>query len=53
MRLLALLLCTIGILGLTSCCTTTTAFKTYTVTITGTSPTAVTQSTTVLLSVGN
>jgi hypothetical protein len=53
MRLLALLLCTIGILGLTACCTTTTTFKTYTVTITGTSPTAAAQSTTVLLSVGN
>jgi hypothetical protein len=53
MRLLALLLCTIGILSLTACCTTTTTFKTYTVTITGTSPTATAQSTTVLLSVGN
>jgi hypothetical protein len=53
MRLLALFLCTLGILGLTSCCTTTTTFKTYTVTITGTSPTAAAQSTTVFLSVGN
>jgi sugar lactone lactonase YvrE len=54
MRLLALLLCTIGILGLTSCCTTTTAFTTYTVTITGTNPTATgPATTTVLLSVGN
>jgi hypothetical protein len=53
MRLLALLLCTLGILGLTSCCTTTTTFKTYTVTITGTSPTAASQSASVFLSVGN
>ena len=53
MRLLAVLLCTIGILGLTSCCTTTTAFNTFTVTITGTSTTAAAESTTVLLSVGN
>jgi sugar lactone lactonase YvrE len=52
-RLIAFLLCTIGILGLAGCCTTTTTFKTYTVTITGTSPTAATQTTTVLLSVGN
>jgi MBG domain (YGX type)/Bacterial Ig-like domain (group 3)/NHL repeat len=53
LRILALFLCTIGILGLTACCTTTTTFKTYTVTVTGTSPTAAAQSTTVLLSVGN
>jgi hypothetical protein len=53
MRLLALLFCTLGILGLTGCCTTTTTFKTYTVTITGTSPTAAAESTTVFLSVGN
>jgi hypothetical protein len=53
MRLLALLLCSIGILGLTACCTTTTTFNTYTVTITGTSPTAAAASTSVLLSVGN
>jgi sugar lactone lactonase YvrE len=54
MRLLAVLLCSIGILGLTACCTTTTTFNTYTVTITGTSPTAAAAaSTSVLLSVGN
>jgi sugar lactone lactonase YvrE len=53
MRLLALLLCSIGILGLTACCTTTTTFNTYTVTIIGTSPTAAAASTSVLLSVGN
>lgn len=53
MRLLTVLLCSIGILGLTACCTTTTTFNTYTVTITGTSPTAAAASTSVLLSVGN
>jgi len=53
MRLLTLFLCTVAILGLTSCCTTTTAFNTYTVTITGTSSTATAQSTSVMLSVGN
>jgi hypothetical protein len=51
MRLLALLLCTIGILGVTGCCFNTT-FKTYTVTITGTSSTAVAQSNSVFFSVG-
>jgi hypothetical protein len=53
MRLLGLLLCTIGIVGLTGCCFSTTTFKTYTVTITGTSATAATQSTSVFFSVGN
>jgi hypothetical protein len=53
MRLLGLLLCTIGIVGLTGCCFSTTTFKTYTVTITGTSSTAATQSTSVFFSVGN
>jgi hypothetical protein len=55
MRLLAVILFSLGILGLTGCGCPPTVFQTYTINITATSisSTAPTQSTSVLLSVGN
>ena len=55
MRLLAVVLFSLGILGLTGCGCPSTAFQTYTINITATSAssTAPPQSTSVILSVGN
>jgi sugar lactone lactonase YvrE len=55
MRLLAVILFTLGILGLTGCGCPSTVFQTYTINITATSvnSTAPSQSTSVILSVGN
>jgi len=55
MRLLAVILFSLGILGLTGCGCPSTVFQTYTITITATSvsSTAPVQSTSVILSVGN
>jgi hypothetical protein len=55
MRLLAVILFSLGILGLTGCGCPSTTFQTYTINITATSvsSTAPAQSTSVLLSVGN
>ena len=55
MRLLAIILFSLGILGLTGCGCPSTVFQTYTINITATSAnaTAPAQSTSVLLSVGN
>jgi hypothetical protein len=55
MRLLAIILFSLGILGLTGCGCPSTTFQTYTINITGTSITfpAPAQSTSVILSVGN
>ncbi len=55
MRLLAIILFSLGILGLTGCGCPTTVFQTYTINITATSVSATTpvQTTSVLLSVGN
>jgi sugar lactone lactonase YvrE len=55
MRLLAVILFTLGILGLTGCGCPSTVFQTYTINITATSvnSTAPPQSTSVILSVGN
>jgi hypothetical protein len=55
MRLLAIILFSLGILGLTGCGCPSTVFQTYTINITATSVTftAPAQSTSVLLSVGN
>jgi hypothetical protein len=55
MRLLAVILFSLGILGLAGCGCPSTTFQTYTINITATSvsSTAPAQSTTVLLSVGN
>jgi len=55
MRLLAVILFSLGILGLTGCGCPSTVFQTYTINITATSvsSTAPAQSTSVLLSVGN
>ncbi len=55
MRLLAVILFSLGILGLTGCGCPSTAFQTYTINITATSVsfTAPAQSTSVILSVGN
>ena len=54
MRLLLLIVCTLGILGLAGCGCPSTTFKTYTINITGTSLSfpAPAQTTTVVLSVG-
>ena len=54
LRLLLVILCSLGVLGLAGCGCPSSTFKTYTVTITGVSPTgaAPTASTSVLLSVG-
>ncbi len=54
MRLLLMIVCTLGILGLVGCGCPNTAFKTYTINITGTSVTfpAPAQTTSVVLSVG-
>ncbi len=55
MRLLAIVLFSLGILGLAGCGCPSTAFQTYTINITATSAssTAPPQSTSVILSVGN
>ena len=55
MRLLAIIVFSLGILGLAGCGCPSTAFQTYTINIVGTSVsfTAPSQSTSVLLSVGN
>jgi len=55
MRLLAIILFSLGILGLTGCGCPSTVFQTYTINITATSVsfTAPAQSTSVILSVGN
>jgi hypothetical protein len=55
MRLLAIILFSLGILSLTGCGCPSTVFQTYTINITATSvnATAPAQSTSVLLSVGN
>jgi hypothetical protein len=55
MRLMAIILFSLGILGLTGCGCPSTVFQTYTITITATSVTftAPAQSTSVILSVGN
>jgi MBG domain (YGX type)/Bacterial Ig-like domain (group 3)/NHL repeat len=55
MRLLAVILFSLGILGLTGCGCPTTTFQTYTITVTATSISfpAPAQSTSVILSVGN
>jgi MBG domain (YGX type)/Bacterial Ig-like domain (group 3)/NHL repeat len=53
MRLLAVILFSLGILGLTGCGCPSTVFQTYTINITATSSTAPAQSTSVILSVGN
>ena len=54
MRLLLLIVCTLGILGLAGCGCPNTTFKTYTINITGTSLSfpAPAQTTSVVLSVG-
>jgi MBG domain (YGX type)/Bacterial Ig-like domain (group 3) len=55
MRLLLIIVCTLGILGLAGCGCPSTTFKTYTINVTGTSVTfaAPAQTTSVVLSVGN
>jgi sugar lactone lactonase YvrE len=53
LRWLTISLFTLGTLGLVGCGCPPSTFQTYTITITGTSPGASTQTTTVVLSVGN